>query len=57
LRPAIVDTPQNRKENPQITDEQWNLAVKPVTIFHWIEANVGSNFNVEDPEFLSKLEL
>jgi NADP-dependent 3-hydroxy acid dehydrogenase YdfG len=57
LRPAIVDTPQNRKENPQITEEQWNLAVKPVTIFHWIGANVESNFNVEDPEFMSKLEL
>ncbi len=57
LRPAIVDTPQNRKENPHISEEQWDLAVKPVTIFHWMDANVGSNFNVEDPEFLSKLEL
>ena len=56
LRPAIVDTPQNRKENPAVTEDQWALAVKPITIFHWIENN-ADNLNLEDPEFPSKFEL
>lgn len=42
LRPALVDTPQNRKENPQISAVQWSTAVQPVDIARFIAEQIGS---------------
>lgn len=56
LRPALVDTPINRRENPKITDEEWKLAVQPKQIFDWIVEN-WQNPKDLDPYFHSELIL
>mgnify|MGYP001568672347 CR=1 FL=1 len=41
LRPALVDTPVNRKEQPQITSQQWAGAVQPTEIARFIAEQIG----------------
>ncbi len=42
LRPALVDTPQNREGLPQFSELDWAKAVQPIGIAEFITENIGS---------------
>lgn len=42
LRPALVDTLQNRKEFPNLSEEKWSAAVQPKDIAEFIGDNINN---------------
>ncbi len=42
LRPALVDTPQNREEFPKLSEAEWATVVQPVDIARFISEEINN---------------